>query len=164
MNLLTMDEHKKAEYLITNVMRNNVEILQEYVETFAERERFEQEGIYIIDAGKCKVVPNNQDKQEQNYPFLQRGDYFGVSDFLRVKNYNFYGDIVTDSKTTCLYISREDLDSRIPSYDIEMIRRNCSKRMAYERLNITYSKKFGEMVKFLTKHVERSSLSSPSNI
>lgn len=43
-----------------------------------------------------------------------------MSDYFRVKNHNYYGDIIALSeKVVCLYLSKQDLDEKIPAYDLD---------------------------------------------
>ena len=47
---------------------------------------------------------------------------------------------------SCLYISKEDLDSRIPTYDLDKIRANCLTKSSYEAANLSYAEKLSEMM------------------
>ena len=53
------NERQKVEYLIENVMRKNMELLNQYCDAFNKDEP--NEGLYIVDEGTCIVKSNLHD-------------------------------------------------------------------------------------------------------
>eukprot|EP00347_Sterkiella_histriomuscorum_P002417 403368235 len=198
--LQSKTEKQKLEYLLDNVFKKNLDILQEYCQTFNVNTTRDDslDGLYIIDEGQCfvksnydknhdkdqlqkakcmcqhyrkHVKPNNLDEQvfpnkvkiedgqlhqrnccamnnKQDSKILRKGDYFGLSDFFRIKTLNYYGDIVVSpgSKVSCLYLKKQYLDKRIPFYDLEQIKKNCMEKGNMQEVSlIGYQGKFAKL-------------------
>ena len=54
------NERQKVEYLIENVMRKNMDLLNQYCDAFNKDEP--NEGLYIVDEGTCIVKSNLHDQ------------------------------------------------------------------------------------------------------
>jgi len=81
----------------------------------------ENNGIYIIREGKC-FVKNPTD----NYTLITliAGDVFGENEILRIKGYNYFGDIYTENETHFWQIPKKVIE-RIPEYDLDRMKKNC---------------------------------------
>lgn len=187
-----MDEHQKIEYLLENIMRTNIEILDSYSKTFPSHSENINDGLYIVDSGACRVqstikhgekaiggnpgptppcckhfvkhlkakkINTNEysnvslrknccDQTHNKYDGheLLKGDFFGLSDFFRIKTFNYYGDIVATAPTICLYIPKAALDNRLPVYDLEKLLDNCKGKKRVKEASLAYSTRFEELV------------------
>ncbi|CDW77036.1 tpr repeat-containing protein [Stylonychia lemnae] len=95
-----------------------------------------------VNQKKCCEQTN---KNEQK--ILKKGDFFGLSDFFRIKTYNYYGDVIASegSGVSCLYIKKQHLDQRIPYYDLEKIKKNCTEKKNMAEASLAYSLKFSKL-------------------
>ncbi len=79
-----------------------------------------------------------------------------MSDFLRVKTYSYYGDIVAKSDAvSCLYISKQALDERIPVYDLEKIKKACMSKKNMTEAGMLYSQKFNQLLDLFVSQRDR---------
>mmetsp|Transcript_23184 Transcript_23184/g.22680 ORF Transcript_23184/g.22680 Transcript_23184/m.22680 type:complete len:101 (+) Transcript_23184:1712-2014(+) len=100
-------------------MRTSVEQAQEYNSLLKNIRESDGDGVYIIDTGRCKII-NPYDKSVFNT--IQRGDYFGENESLKIPSNNYFGEIVADDdEVTCLFISNENM-IRLPIYEMKAMR------------------------------------------
>ena len=99
-------------------------------------------GFYLILQGRCKVL-----NRDDGYcgKILQGGDFFGESDILKCIGYEYFGDVIVETKECeCLFVTQEDF-MKLPIFERMSIKEYSRKREALRLLAYEYSERYKEV-------------------